>query len=44
MKIIDNIGKLFSGAGVILNSNPEKEWAETEIKMDTLLKVLKDLY
>jgi len=43
MKIMPSQGKLFSGAGIISNSNPEKEWNETEIKMDTLLKVLKDL-
>ena len=44
MKIANEHAQLFSGAGIISNSNPEKEWNETEIKMDTLLKVLKELY
>lgn len=44
MKIMPSQGILFSGAGIISNSNPEKEWNETEIKMDTLLKVLNDLH
>lgn len=43
MKIMQSQAKLFSGAGIISNSNPEKEWNETEIKMDTLLNVLKEL-
>ncbi len=30
---------LYAGAGVTLESNPEKEWEETEMKMNTLLKV-----
>ncbi len=40
MKINKKAAKLFAGAGVIANSNPDKEWRETEIKMDTLLSVL----
>lgn len=44
MKVSETHAKLFAGAGIISNSNPEKEWIETEIKMDTLLKVLKELY
>jgi isochorismate synthase len=43
MKITGNQAQLFAGAGIIANSNPEKEWHETEIKMDTLLSVLKEL-
>lgn len=30
---------LYAGAGVTLESNPEKEWEETEMKMNTLLKI-----
>ena len=41
MKIMHQKAKLFAGAGIISNSIPEKEWNETEIKMETLLKVLK---
>lgn len=44
MKLMHQRAKLYSGAGIISNSNPEKEWNETEIKMDTLLDVLKELY
>ncbi len=43
MKISGNQAQLFAGAGIIANSNPEKEWHETEIKMETLLTVLKEL-
>lgn len=31
---------LYAGAGVTIDSNPHKEWLETELKMDTLLKVM----
>ncbi|HZX74857.1 MAG TPA: chorismate-binding protein, partial [Cyclobacteriaceae bacterium] len=31
---------LYAGAGVTLDSVPEKEWEETEMKMDTLLRVI----
>ena len=44
MKIIGEQARIFAGAGIIANSNPEKEWNETEIKMDTILKVLRKLY
>jgi len=44
MKILTKRAKLFAGAGIMTNSNPEKEWNETEIKMETLLKVLRELY
>ncbi len=33
-------GLLYAGAGVTLDSDPDKEWEETELKMDTLLKVI----
>jgi isochorismate synthase len=32
---------LFAGAGVTIDSFPEKEWQETEAKMQTLLQVIK---
>lgn len=41
MQIEQHSARLFAGAGIIANSNPQKEWSETEIKMDTLLSVLK---
>lgn len=31
---------LFAGAGVTTDSNPQKEWEETEMKMNTLLNVI----
>lgn len=31
---------LYAGAGVTLDSSPEKEWEETEMKMKTLLRVI----
>jgi len=43
MKVSEENASLFAGAGIISNSNPEKEWLETEIKMETLLKVLRQL-
>ncbi len=30
----------YAGAGVTADSEPEQEWAETEMKMDTLLRVI----
>lgn len=31
---------LYAGAGITVDSEPEKEWQETEMKMDTLLRVI----
>lgn len=36
----DKKAKLYAGAGVTIGSIPEKEWEETEIKMNTLLNVI----
>lgn len=33
---------VYSGAGITIDSDPEKEWKETEVKMNTLLKVILD--
>ncbi|MTI33209.1 chorismate-binding protein [Xanthovirga aplysinae] len=41
MKLVEKSAVLFAGAGVTANSNAEKEWDETELKCNTLLKVLK---
>ncbi len=38
--VAENACVLYSGAGVTANSNPEKEWAETNLKMKTLLEVM----
>jgi isochorismate synthase len=40
MKIDGNEALCFAGAGVTVDSVPEKEWEETEIKMNTLLHVI----
>ena len=40
MKLLDNQGLLYAGAGVTFDSQPEKEWEETEIKFKTLLNVI----
>jgi isochorismate synthase len=41
MQLVENNGGVFySGAGVTANSNPEKEWIETTLKMKTLLEVI----
>lgn len=42
-KLDSKHASLFAGAGIIANSVPEKEWKETEIKMDTLLSVMNSL-
>ena len=34
--------QLFSGGGFVLNSNPDKEWEETEFKLETILEIIKD--
>ena len=44
MKVAKDIATFYAGAGIIVNSNPEKEWNETEIKMLTLLKVIRDIF
>ncbi|MDZ7605975.1 MAG: isochorismate synthase [Cyclobacteriaceae bacterium] len=40
MKLANSHAELFAGAGILSNSQPEKEWHETEIKMDTVLSFL----
>lgn len=41
MHIEDTKATFFAGAGVTQDSQPEKEWQETEIKMNTLLKMIR---
>jgi len=40
MEIEGNLATLYAGAGVTENSNPHKEWLETEMKMKTLLNLI----
>jgi len=42
MEIKDKEAILYAGAGVTEDSNPEKEWLETEMKMNTLLNALEN--
>mgnify|MGYP000468814915 CR=1 FL=1 len=36
----DHSADIYAGAGVTIDSVPEKEWLETEMKMETLLKLM----
>ena len=40
MQLLKQQALLYAGAGVTADSDPEKEWQETEIKMNTLLNVM----
>ena len=41
MQLHDKSATLYAGAGLTEDSIPEKEWLETEMKMNTLLSVIK---
>jgi isochorismate synthase len=40
MQYLDKTAVLFAGAGITGHSDPEKEWAETEMKCQTMLGIL----
>ncbi|UFH56592.1 isochorismate synthase [Spirosoma sp. KNUC1025] len=40
MKLEGKLATLYAGAGLTEDSNPEREWQETEMKCQTLLKVM----
>lgn len=40
MQLLGSQAALYSGAGVTIDSDPIREWKETEAKMNTLLKVI----
>ena len=40
MQISGNQGIVYAGAGITVDSDPDKEWAETEMKFNTLLNVI----
>ena len=40
MELYQDTAKLYSGAGITADSNPEKEFKETEMKMDIIKKAL----
>ncbi len=40
MQLQDDAALLYAGAGVTVDSDPKEEWIETEMKLNTLLKVI----
>jgi isochorismate synthase len=42
MKLTDGMAWLYAGAGVTADSDPELEFRETEMKLRTLMKVVKE--
>ena len=40
MKIVGNDATFYAGCGITEDSNPVKEWYETEMKIDTLMNVI----
>ncbi len=40
MQLFQTNAALYAGAGVTLDSVPEQEWEETEMKMNTILKII----
>jgi isochorismate synthase len=42
MKLRENTAILYAGCGITVESEPEKEWQETELKANTLLSVIYD--
>lgn len=42
MQLGESKGRLYAGGGVLGDSDPENEWQETELKMNTLLSVIRD--
>ncbi|HZI24529.1 MAG TPA: chorismate-binding protein, partial [Chryseolinea sp.] len=41
LQILPQKAILYAGAGITQDSIPEKEWEETELKLNTLLKIIK---
>ena len=40
MQLFENVALLYAGAGITIDSTPEQEWDETEIKFNTLLRTV----
>ncbi len=40
MQVLENAVRLYAGAGVTIDSIPEKEWEETEMKMKNMMGVI----
>lgn len=43
MQVLENAVRLYAGAGVTIDSNPEKEWEETEMKMKNMMGVIESV-
>ncbi|GHB76847.1 chorismate-binding protein [Persicitalea jodogahamensis] len=41
LRLADGLATFFAGAGITEDSDPQREWDETEMKCDTLLSVLR---
>jgi isochorismate synthase len=41
MQLLEGKALLYAGAGVLADSDPQSEWNETELKMNTLLEVIR---
>lgn len=41
MQVSEGTARLYAGGGVLGDSDPDKEWQETELKMNTLLNVIR---
>lgn len=41
MQLFANVALLYAGAGVLADSDPEREWKETEMKMNTLGRIIR---
>ncbi len=44
MQVLENRFALYIGGGILSDSNPEKEWQETEMKAKTLSDVIEKVY
>jgi isochorismate synthase len=42
LQLVEDAAILYAGAGITQDSVPEKEWEETELKLNTLLKVIEE--
>lgn len=42
MQLGDTSARLYAGGGVLGDSDPQREWEETELKMNTLLSVIRE--
>ncbi len=40
LQLLDKTALLYAGAGVTIDSTPDKEWDETEMKLNTLLSII----